>query len=76
MAEVKNPMQDIVLEKLVINIGIGGNEQMLQNAKGLIKKLTGKDAVATVAKKRDPTLGLREGQVIGAMVTLKERLGC
>ncbi len=72
MADTKNPMQEIVLEKLVINIGIGDKEQLLQNAKALIKKLTGKEAVAALAKKRDPTLGLRKGQAIGAVVTLRK----
>ncbi|MDE1856003.1 MAG: 50S ribosomal protein L5 [Candidatus Micrarchaeota archaeon] len=67
-----NSMKDITLEKLVINIGIGSNEQLLQNSKALIQKLTGRNAVPTVAKKRDPSLNIRRGQIIGAMVTLRK----
>ena len=66
-------MQTIRLEKLVINIGIGSNEQHLNGAKMLIKKLTGKEGVATKSKHRIPELKLRKGQIIGAMVTLRKK---
>ncbi|MGI0141224.1 MAG: 50S ribosomal protein L5 [Candidatus Micrarchaeales archaeon] len=67
-----NPMQEVRLEKVVINIGIGSNDQLLPNAKMLIQKLTGRNSVPTVAKKRDPSLNIRRGQVIGSMVTLRK----
>lgn len=67
-----NPMQQIMIEKVTINIGIGSKEQELQNAKALLKKLTGREAVPTNAKRRDPSLGIKKGQVIGAMVTLRK----
>ena len=38
-----NPMQQIFLDKLVINIGIGSTEDKLESAKALLKKLTGKE---------------------------------
>ena len=67
-----NSMQDIKLEKLIVNIGIGSNDQLLPNAKALINKLTGRNAVQTVAKKREPSLNIKQGQVIGSMVTLRK----
>ena len=69
-----NPMQEVRLDKVVINIGIGSNDQLLQNSKALINKLTGRNAVATHARKRDPSLNIKKGQVIGAMVTLRNEL--
>ncbi len=65
-------MQEIILEKVTFNIGIGSNEQQLQNAKTLLDLITGRQAVATVAKKRIPTLKIKEGQAIGAMVTVRK----
>ncbi|MDE1850374.1 MAG: 50S ribosomal protein L5 [Candidatus Micrarchaeota archaeon] len=67
-----NPMQEVRLEKVVVNIGIGSNDNLFQNAKALIQKLTGRNAVQTTAKKRDPSLGIRRGQIIGSMVTLRK----
>lgn len=68
-----NPMQEIRLDKLVVNIGIGASEEKLDNAKSLLKRLTGKDAAYTKAKKRFPEFGIRKGQIIGALVTLRDK---
>ena len=54
-----NPMQQIFLDKLVINIGIGSTEDKLESAKALLKKLTGKEPAFTTAKKRFPEFGIR-----------------
>lgn len=66
-------MRDIRLDKLVLNIGIGPSEEKLDNAKALLKKLTGREAAFTKAKKRFPEFGIRKGQVIGAIVTLRDK---
>lgn len=66
-----NAMKDIYLEKIVVNIGIGDNDNMYQNARLLLEKITGKKPVATLSKRRRPELGIRKDQIIGAMVTLR-----
>ena len=66
-------MQEIRLEKLVLNIGIGQSEEKLESAKSLLKKLTGQESAYTKAKKRMPEFGIRKGQMIGAVVTLRGR---
>ena len=67
-----NPMRDnIYLEKVVINIGLGANEEKLDNAKMLMKKLTGREAAHTKARKRFPAFGIKQGQIIGSVVTLR-----
>ena len=66
-----NPMREIYLDKVVINIGIGDNDNMYQNARMLLEKITGKKPVATLSKRRRPELGIRKDQIIGAMVTLR-----
>ena len=67
----QNPMENIYLEKVVINIGVGLNENMIDNAKALIKKLTGHNAGTTVSKRRDPELKLKKGQHIGTVSTIR-----
>jgi len=67
-----NPMREnICLEKVVVNIGIGATEEKLDSAKLLMKKLTGRDAAHTKARKRFPAFGIKQGQIIGAVVTLR-----
>ncbi len=68
---MQNPMQEIRLDKLVLNIGIGATEDKIENAKALLKKLTGHEIAYTKAKKRFPEFGIRKGQVIAAVVTLR-----
>ncbi len=66
-----NVMKGIFIDKVVLNIGIGSNEEMFNNAKALLEKLTNRQPIKTVSKRRVPELKLRKGQVIGAMVTLR-----
>jgi len=67
-----NPMQEnICLDKVVLNMGLGASEDKFENAKQLLKKLTGHEAARTAARKRFPAFGIKQGQVIGAVVTLR-----
>jgi large subunit ribosomal protein L5 len=66
-------MQTIFIDKVVLNIGIGSNEELYQNARMLLEKLTSHQPVKTLSKRRVPELKIRRGQVIGAMVTLRNR---
>jgi len=65
-------MQEILLGKVTANIGIGATEEKLDNAKALLKKLTGRNAAFTIAKKRFPEFGIKKGQIIGTVVTLRD----
>lgn len=64
-------MENIFIDKVVLNIGIGSNEEMFQNAKLLLEKLTNHKPISAVSKKRLPEFKIRKGQVIGALVTLR-----
>ncbi len=67
-------MRTVYLDKVVINIGTGsGSEDLADNARELIKKLTNHDAGYAFSKRRDPELKLRQGQKIGAIVTLRKK---
>jgi large subunit ribosomal protein L5 len=73
MAEDKtNPMRQILIEKVTVNIGVGSPGDKLENAKTLLNRLTGgKSPVETRARKRDPVFKLRKGLPIGCKVTLR-----
>jgi large subunit ribosomal protein L5 len=70
----KNPMAVPHLHKIVVNMGVG---EATQNAKVLdpavheLTQITGQKPVVTRAKKSIAAFKVREGQPIGAMVTLR-----
>ena len=69
-------MQVPRIEKIVLNIGLGEallNSRALENAVRDLSLITGQKPVATKAKKSIATYKLREGQIIGVMVTLRKR---
>lgn len=68
----ENPMRNIVIEKVTVNIGTGQPGDILDNAKDLIERLCEeKKAVITKARRREPAFKLRKGLPIGVMVTLR-----
>ena len=70
----ESAMRTVYLDKVVINIGTGsGSEDLADNARELIKKLTNHNAGYAFSKRRDPELKLRQGQKIGAIVTLRKK---
>jgi len=66
-----NPMLDMRINKVVINIGTGGDEQMHGNAKRLIETITGKKPADEISKTRNPAFKITKGQKIGAFVTVR-----
>ena len=71
----KSCMQIPKLDKIVVNVGVGGDER--DNAKvmeaivGDLTAITGQKAVVTRAKKSVANFKLRAGMAIGAKVTLR-----
>ena len=71
---LKNPMEAPRLMKITINMGLGEavtNPKVLDTAVESLGAITGQRPVVTKAKKSIATFKLREGQKIGAMVTLR-----
>ncbi len=64
-------MNDVQLEKVTVNIGVGQGGQPLENAKKLLEQLTGNKAVHTLSRTRNPTFNLKKGEPIGVKVTLR-----
>jgi len=70
----KNPNQVPRLEKVVINMGLGealANNKILESAVDQLGAITGQRPVVTRARKSIANFKLRQGQAIGAAVTLR-----
>jgi large subunit ribosomal protein L5 len=72
--ELPNVMQVPRLEKIVLNMGVGKalqQQSLLEGAVRDIEAITGQKAIVTKAKKSIAGFKLREGNSIGAKVTLR-----
>ena len=68
------PMQIPVIKKVVVSMGVGEaltNKKLLDAAVADLTQITGQKAVKTRAKKSIANFKLREGNEVGAMVTLR-----
>jgi large subunit ribosomal protein L5 len=71
----KNPMQVPKIEKIVVNMGLGeaiNNNKLIEQAQEQLMAISGQKPVITKARKSIANFKLREGQSIGAMVTLRK----
>jgi len=71
---LKNPHQIPNLTKITINVGMGEaikQPKVLDAVVDELQTITGQKAIRTKAKKSIANYGLREGQEIGAAVTLR-----
>jgi large subunit ribosomal protein L5 len=64
-------MREPQIEKVVVHMGVGKGGVDLQNAEEILEEITGQESVRTQAKQTDPEFGIREGDPIGAKVTLR-----
>jgi len=72
----KNVHQIPKISKVVVNTSIGAgsdSKEALEVAKAEIAQITGQRPIATISKKSIANFKLREGQAIGAKVTLRGR---
>ena len=72
----KSRMQVPVIEKVVINMGIGegvADRKKVESAAADLALISGQKAVITKARKSIATFKVRDGQAIGCKVTLRKR---
>lgn len=67
----EHPMQRIYIEKVAVNIGVGTGGEKLEKAAELLKELTGAEPSRRRAKRSIKDFGIRKGEPIGVMVTLR-----
>lgn len=64
-------MKNILIGKVVINIGVGRSGEPIEKAKIALNELTGQQPKVCGAKKTVRDFGIHKGEPIGAMVTLR-----
>ena len=70
----KSVMQIPRLEKITVSVGVGEatvNKKLLDSAVKELEQITGQHVVKTKARKSIANFKIRQGQEIGAMVTLR-----
>jgi large subunit ribosomal protein L5 len=65
-------MREPRIEKVVVHMGVGHGGEDLQLAETILEEITGQQPVRTTAKKTEPEFGIREGDPIGAKVTIRD----
>ncbi|HTL39245.1 MAG TPA: 50S ribosomal protein L5 [Methylomirabilota bacterium] len=71
-----NPMAVPKIQKVVVNVGVGKtlkDPKMLEAIIEDVKRITGQTPVKTIAKKSISGFKIREGQVVGLVVTVRGR---
>jgi large subunit ribosomal protein L5 len=67
----KNPMKRPFLEKIVLNIGVGGGGEELEKAVGVLEQITGQVPVRSLSKINVKEFNLRKGRPIGCKITIR-----
>jgi len=72
--ELDNIMQVPKIKKITVNMGVGeavADKKIMDNAVGDLTKITGQKPLVTKARKSVATFKVRDGQAVGAKVTLR-----
>ncbi|MDH5806545.1 MAG: 50S ribosomal protein L5 [Candidatus Methanomethylicaceae archaeon] len=68
----QNPMREIRIGKVVVNIGVGESGERLEKAMKVLELLTEQKPCPTRAKRTIRDFGIRKGENIGCKVTLRK----
>lgn len=68
-----NPMREIRIEKVTLNVGAGNEQSRLDKGIMLLNYIGGANPVKTVTTKRVQEWGLRPGLPIGCKLTLRKK---
>jgi large subunit ribosomal protein L5 len=69
--ESSNPLRIVRIEKVTLNIATGKSGEPLEKAKKVLNQLTNKTPTTKLAKKAIKDWGVRKGEPIAAVVTLR-----
>ena len=69
----EHPMLKPRIEKVVVNLNVGKSGEPLEKANKVLKEITGQTPVKKKAKKTIRDFGIREGEPIAVVVTLRKQ---
>jgi large subunit ribosomal protein L5 len=69
----EHPMLKPRIEKVVVNLNVGKSGEPLEKASQVLKELTSQNPIKTKAKKTIRDFGIREGEPIACVVTLRKQ---
>jgi len=67
----ENPMRSIKLGKVTVHIAVGKSGEMLEKARKVLEDLTGQKPCTRQAKRSVKDFGIREGEPIACLTTLR-----
>jgi len=69
----EHPMLRPRIEKVVVNLNVGKSGEPLEKANKVLKEITGQTPIKRKAKKTIRDFGIREGESIAVVVTLRKQ---
>lgn len=69
----EHPMLKPRIEKVVVNLNVGKSGEPLEKASQVLKELTNQNPIKTKAKKTIRDFGIRQGEPIACVVTLRKQ---
>jgi large subunit ribosomal protein L5 len=70
-----NPMREVLLDKVVLNLGVGEGGERLEKAEKVLEQVSGMRPKRTLAKKTIREWRMHKGDPIGCMVTVRGERG-
>jgi len=67
----ENPMKQLKIGKVVVNISVGASGEPLDNAMTILRRITGQEPCQRVAKQTIRQWGIRKSEPMACLVTLR-----